>query len=341
MKIIFCLSYLSVPHTITIIKENANSDFKIVTSNQNLYLFFCELFNNENVIIIPSFSYTIPFSKGIILLPIRMFHIVRMKKKTWKLFENYDKQEVFFFFNTSAFSQAWLIYKLSKKNKIFYQEDINLSHFPIRKSINTFINALFIKIIFNAEVYALNQGDKTTAYKLKSTFFKKLKIRKLNIVLNYREVSSWVNNRLNLSSGDILMLTNLMPEHELEIEVHIKASDKLINSLKKEGYSVHFKMHSRAKTKYSLEKSLFEVPKYLPASALLNYKVFIGYVSSALCEAANNDILSISLIDYIPSKKEAKKKNMKVYLQSNLLPGKKIFFPKTIEEIKNTIKTHM
>lgn len=110
------------------------------------------------------------------------------------------------------------------------------------------------------------------------------------------------------------MLTNLMPEHELTVDNHIKSSDEIIEQLLNNDYTVHFKMHSRAKNKYSLEKILFEVPKHLPASVLLNYKVFIGYVTSALVEAANNDILSISLIDYIPSSYNAKKQNMKTYL---------------------------
>lgn len=337
MDVYFCLSYLSVPHTITLIRNNNTPNFKIVTSNNQLYKFFIELFDKDKITLIPSFSYTIPFSKGIVLFPIKLIWIWRMKHKMWNTFKGIENQKVYFFFNASAYSQAWIIYKLSKLNTIFYQEDINLSSYPIKKSFQSNVSKHFLKLVYNLETYPIDQGKGLITYKLKMEYFEKVNAKPLKLNLNYKEISNWVIDLMKLPKGDILLLTGLMPEHCLTVSNHIKASDKLINFLKKNNYDVHFKLHSRSSDKYSLEKTLYEVPKYFPASLLLNYKVFIGYISSALTEAANNDILAISLIDYFPSENKQKNEVCKIYLKKNLLKGKVIYFPKKLDEVLNIL----
>lgn len=341
MNIYFCLSYLSVPHTITLIRNYNTSNFRIVTSNKQLYEFFNKLFDKEKLILIPSFSYTIHFSKKIILFPMKIIWILIMKQKTWRIFKGYNQQKVYFFFNASAYSQAWLIYKLSKKNLLFYQEDIDLSTFTIKNGIESWIAKIFIKLVYNVEVYPIDQGNGLVSYKIKNIFLKKIKAQTLNIQLNYKEISNWVNKLMELPNGDILMLSNSMLKYFFSVENHVNASDQLIEQLKLHNYNVHFKMHSRALTKYSLEKTLYEIPQYLPASLLLNYKVFIGYGSSALIEAANNDILTISLVDYTILDNNIPNFNVKTHLRKGLKKNKEIFFPKSLNEILEIINNQV
>lgn len=337
MEIYFCLSYLSVPHIITLIRNNDTSNFRIVTSNKQLYIFFCELFNEEVLIFIPSFSYTISFSKEIILLPIKLMWIWRMKQKTWKIFKEYKQKKVYFFFNAAAYSQAWLIYKLSKNNKVLFKEDIDLSTYPIKKGIKERIAKIFIKLIYRLETYPIDLGEGLISYKLSAEYFKKINSISLKLNLDYKDIANWVNDLLELPSGDILMLTNYMPEFGLSIEDYVKASDNLIEQLKLHNYNVHIKLHSRGLVKNSFEKDLYEVPKYLPASLLINYKVFIGYVSSALPEAANIDIVAISLIDCFPSGNK-KSEYYKIFMKKNLKKNKIIYFPKSLNELLEILK---
>lgn len=340
MNLIFCLSYLSIPHTISLIKNKENNKNLIITSNNQIYKFFTELYNNGLVKLIPSFSYTINLPKDFIKLPLKLYEINQMKRDTWNLFRDYTNSNVYFFFNTHAFSQAWLIYKLSENNKIYYQEDIILDTFPVRKGINPYLSKLFIRLIYKEEVKPINQGKNLTSYKMDTEFLDKINAQMININFKLNTIAEYVKEKINLPEGDILLLTNWMPEHEISIYDHIEYSDKLIKKLQKLDYEVHFKMHSRVNIKYSLEKNLFDVPKYLPASFLQSYKVFIGYITSALTEAANNDILAISLINYYPSTLEKKKENMKNYLLNNLQDDKKIHFPSTLKEITELIEKY-
>lgn len=337
MDIYFCLSYLSVPHTITLIRNTNTPDFKIVTSNNQIYKFFDKLFDKDKITLIPSFSYTIPLSKGIVLFPIKLIWIWRMKHKTWNRFKGIENQNVYFFFNASAYSHAWIIYKLSKRNTIFYQEDTNLSMYPGNVNLKTWINKQFLNLVYKLQADPIDLGNGLITYKIKTKYFTKVNAESLKIELNYKEISKWVNNLLNFPRGDILLLTGLMAEFGLTVENYIKWSDILIAQLKKCGYTVHFKMHVRQSVKYSLEKTLYEVPKYLPASLLLHYKIYISYMSSALTEAANNDILAISLINYFPSNKEERKENFKNTLKKNLDRDKVIYYPPTLSEILNII----
>ena len=337
MNIFFCLSYLSIPHTLTLINQREGSNFVIISANPQLVKFFRELFP-EKVKQIESFSYSIINSKSILLLPISLFRILKLKQRTWEYFKNFKNCNIYFFFNTAAFSFAWLIYKLSKNNHLLYQEDIDLSSYTRKTGFFPTISKYFIRFVYKEEVNPIDQGNGLTSYKMSKKFLNKVKAKFLQLDLDYLSLSKWVAQKIKLPEGNILMVTNWMPEHGVTIEEHIQFNDALIKDLLDHGYNPHFKMHSRAKNKYSLEKTLLEVPKYYPASMLLSYKIFIGYVSSALIEASNNGLVSISLIDYIPTCNQERKKDMKNFLMTNSTAENEILFPSSLSEIKSIIE---
>jgi len=337
MNIYFCLSYLSVPHTITLIKENHGTNYLIVSSNVELYKFFTELFDKKKILFLQTSSITFPFSIKFIYFPVKLVEVFILKWRAWKYFRKVHDANIYFFFNGAAFFYAWLIYKLSKNNKLYYQEDIDLSVFPEKKEFVTWVNKYFIKILYNEAVVPIDQGNGNIAYKMSQDFISKVKVNKIEIDLSSKNISNWLNMKFNFPKGDILFLSSFIKEFGTNEDEYIKQNDNLLCELRNSGYKIHLKLHPRCNIKNSLEKELFEIPKYYPANLLLNYKVIIGYASATLAEAANNGILSISLVDFYKFATTEEPTNLKSYLISNLIQGKMILFPLNINEIRKLL----
>jgi hypothetical protein len=340
-NILFCLSNLSLPYVITLINDKKMNKFLIITSNKQIYKFLTKIYLKKNVEYVAPFSFIPKRGIRLFLLPLYIIKIYIRKYSVWKKYKKYKNQNVYFFFNTAAFSSAWLIYKLSKSNSIFYKEDIDLSSYPIKKKkLLEKLSIVFIKYLYNQEVCPINQGAGIVSYKIDNQFLDKIRANTIDIKLDYMKITEWVGSSIILPKGDVLMLTEYMEERCVSLTDHIKISDELISMLNSINLETHIKSHPRSDKKYSLEKTLIEVPKYIPASFLLNYSVFISYMSSALVEAANQNIISISLVNIMPLSDSNRQSQIKVFLRKNLNSEKVIHFPNNLQELKSIIQRH-
>ncbi|MBP7552167.1 MAG: hypothetical protein KA885_01980, partial [Spirochaetes bacterium] len=143
MNIIFTASYLSMRETFDIILDNEN-DFLIVTPNEKSYNFF-KLLYNENKVYFTSkvfkASFFINFLSTVLklisqFLKLCFFYSESMrliiniiseiiptyikKKNIWDYFKDLKNNNVFFWETGYCYFEDWLIYKLSKTNKVIY-----------------------------------------------------------------------------------------------------------------------------------------------------------------------------------------------------------------------------
>lgn len=338
MNIIFCLSYLSFFQTIFLVEKHGSKNVKVITSNKNIKKLFSLAYGDNIVCFIESSSILFPKNfRQFIIFPFRVIQLVIKKRVTWSKFKNIKDNKIYFFFNAAGFFHAWLIYKLSKKNQLFYEEDLNLESFKLSKSFTSKLNAWFIKKIYNEEVFALNQGN-VINYKMSDQFLKKCIVKHIKIKYDYTKISNIISSKLDFPSGEILFLPPIIDESRVNKNTYINHVDSFILECQKINIDIHLKRHPRSTKKYSLENKLFEIPIYYPANCLINYKLTVGVNSATLFELANAGCLSISLIKLVMNKNLIT--TTIKFLNNNLDEGKQIIYPENITELMHIISNY-
>lgn len=340
MILIFCLSYLSLYQTIVLIEAFGVDNVKVITSNKSIEKFFLLLYKSENLLYFSdSSSLTLPHKKHqFFLFPVRVLNVLIKKKKAWNYFKVVKNSKVYFFFNSAGFFHAWLIYRLSKNNTLYYKEDLNLDSFRQLSTPKANLNVLFIKLLYNEEVVALDQQVAIT-YKMSEHYLRKCGAQALDIDHSTVDISSLISSKINLPHGEILYLPPIIDEVKVKGSSYIDFVDTMIDYCQRENITMHLKRHPRSLKKYSKENQLFEIPLYYPANCLIDYKITIGHGTATLFERANQGGLVISVY-YLFSNSNNIENILVDYLHSNLDKGKKIFFPKNIHELLNIISIH-
>ena len=177
MDIIFCLSYLSLNQTIFLIEKKEAKNTIVITSNKSIEKFLSSIYNEDIVYFVNSSSLLLPNNlKRLIVFPLRILDAIIKKYIVWSYFKRIKNSKVYFFFNSAAFFHAWLIYKLSRNNEIFYKEDLNLDSFNEVNTRVTYLNKKFINFFYKEEVIPLDQKTGRT-YKISNHFLKKCKTK--------------------------------------------------------------------------------------------------------------------------------------------------------------------
>jgi len=173
-------------------------------------------------------------------------------------------------------------------------------------------------------------------------FREKIKSTAVKTKVDNKIVSKVISEKFNLYNKKLLYLTGAVVEDDFIEELEfIDKNDKFLTLIENEyGKKViSLKMHPRFSKFYSKENEFDNINKNIPANLIINsYKIIIGYDSSTLFETANNNVLSVSLLNYFTPTSNKTKKTFIKYLNDNLKPGKKIYFPENIEQLKKIFK---
>jgi hypothetical protein len=329
MKLVFCLSNLFIPSTISLINENSEIRILLYTDQKGIYDFF-KIMNFKNVKLY--FNNNISLSKN-------PFKYIFTRHKVLKEFQKKDFSEIYFFHNAFGSFENYLISKLSSTIKVYHCPVIKSLPFEKRKSLKSYIGKTISKLIYNTEVTPLWIGERYT-YKLSDSFFKKINSNKKKIIIDNLFINKIVEERFKIKNiNNILLLVGGIVElgHVSKGEYESKI-DALINTIGKE--HIACKPHPRYDERYSRESELELIHSYIPANVLFSkFKIFIGYSTTVLTESANNGLTAISLIDYLVPTSLERKRIYKDYLKNNLDSGI-IHFPQTLEEIISLIKNN-
>lgn len=329
MKVIFCLSYLSVPQTLSIIEEKSDSDFLIITYLEGLYNFFAGLYSSPKVKLIDNYSY---YNLTAIT---RYFEIRRLRKALVKELKDLGGIEVYFFFEGYALFEASVINKLNGSVKIYYSKSVSVDHAKGNFSLRCFVKKMIANLVYSVDFKPNTNGKYCNIY-FKDEFYSQFE--KIHVHPRKALSKNILGQPLNLKDRRIILFVGgdvdegfvYMPEYIEKMDLLIKR----IGSTK-----IALKSHPRYPKKYSMENTVFEIPSYVPGNMIMNnFDFIISYSSAVLFEAANEGKISISLLDYFNCTSESVRRNFKTYLSNNLVIDKEIKYPTNLSEIVRIIK---
>ncbi|GAA5521905.1 hypothetical protein LQ318_09145 [Aliifodinibius salicampi] len=328
MKIFFCLSYLNIPTTISLIEEG-EEDFRVFTSNKKIEFFFSELYESNKICYFS--KPPLPFSARGLISILRLF----VKKKIIQSeLKKYRHCKVYIFFVSHCFFEAWMVKKLSKYNTIYYDPAVTFKSRKYNNSWKSVLKSYLIRLLYGVSTDPIEYGKKVL-YLINKKYLKNVSAQKININFKKKNVNKIINEKLKLNKADILLLIGGTIESGFVSKGnYCLEMDRLLASLNDEGFSIVVKSHPRFNQLYSLEKNQKKIPNYFPANLILkNYEYVIGYSTATLFEAANSGKKSISLLKYFTPNNKKQVEDSVSYLKNNLEEGYSILFPETLSEI--------
>lgn len=333
MKIIFCLSYLEIPETITII-EKSGDNFLIVTSKSNIRKFFSMIYSDDKIMLLETKVSRIanPLLRKIEIL----LFIFYNKKNAWPRLKHVEGCDIFFSAVSSCELETWLIKKLSKKNMIYYKPEVRL-HINPRYTLHSIMYVLVMRLIFNIRLIPIWDGN-TFSYTVEKYFYEHLKANKYNLHADTRILGNILGNYIN-NKEVLLLIGGTIEGGYVEECEYITKMDRLIDLLsKKYGFDkLVVKVHPSYINRYSKENDIDSIPNYIPA--VLIYPFFntvIGYNTAGLFEAANVNKIALSLLRYMSPKSQLARNNFINYLNNHTRAT--IYFPKNLEEIEAVLE---
>jgi len=323
MLIVFCISNLSIPQTITLL-EGHYPNVIVITDHINIFQYLTKIYGKAKIVYLEHFE----INKN----PFSIFKFFLYRKQLWKKFKYLSQNDIYFFFNAFGLYESYLLKKLAKNNSIYYSKDININCWQKHINIRSFIMVLEYYLLFDVIITPLFTGDRFIP-SVSKKFLKQIKARETNINVNTELIDEIQSKNFVLDHPNILFLTGGVIENKIiRQEDFIYYNDLLIKKIS--NYKIVLKNHPRYPEKYSLENELSEIPSYVPANMIISYfNCVIGYSSAVLFEAANCGKTAISTINYYPTSNQNRKKSYRRYLELNLSENRKIFFPNTVEEI--------
>lgn len=335
MKIIFCLSYLSVPWTLQLIEEKKDTKFIVITNIISISKLISTLYSTNNVLYLEPVEGV--FSLNLFKIISNIYKLLNNKisVKKYFLLKNAD---VYFFYTAFAIFESWMIKKLSYFNNIYYKPVINTDSFikinVLKNCFKVFEFYLLYQIFFQPL-----KKDKMIYSGVSKSFLRKIKAKTFNIPNNYTVINTLIKRKFNLDTSKILYLTGGSVEcgYILEDE-YINKSKNLLKKLT-ELYgkdSIVLKKHPRYTKKYEFESSFKELPSYTPGNLVMNcFDTVIGFNSALLFEAANNNMKVYSTIKYYTTCDNNFNTNEAIdYFNTNLINNSNIIYFKEFDELE-------
>ena len=341
MNIIYCTSYLQAPISITIAEKSAG-DFEIFFQQKRLYDFFSKLYNKKHLYMFPAPKFY-SIKKHKFKLIKYFFQTLSDKRKLKKKLKSYSNHNIYYFGYAYSEFETWTVKYLSKKNNVFYTQSVTIfKDLKILNTLYSWIVRLPYILLYGIKFDVLNNGL-TTFTKITDDFGTKIGAKPVDIQSDENLAGGLVAKKFNFSGTDILYLTGaVIEEGFIEKNEFISKNDKLLEFLERKygKDKISIKIHPRFSNFYSRENDFNKIEKTIPANVILtNFKVVIAYDSTVLFEAANKDILSVSLLNYYVPRSEKTKSSFIKYVHDNLKAGKKVHFPENIEQLNLILDT--
>lgn len=331
------MSYLEIYQTIQLTALSGR-DYRVYVPNRELHELFELVLKKENVFMIN--LPTLQLSSNPATMIINMIRLRRKKNELIKVFNMLEGHDVYFFAVAYCDYLFWLIKYLSKNNTIHYDPAVTISNLGHGRGIKNNFRRYILRWNTGINFIVYNNEGKIY-YSIEGDYLKDIKAIVSKIHVDRDKVNNLITKKTGwaLRSGHVMLCAGgVIESGYVYADEYISKIDALIDVLfqlfpQKE---VALKMHPRFSELRSREKELLELPKYLPASYYFPfYNTIISYSSTTIFEAANIGQKSISLLDYLSPRNIKQKEIIRKCLQNNTKG--KIYFPKTIEEIKNIL----
>jgi len=330
VDIIFCLSYLSVPNTISII-EGSKRDYLIVTSQLSIATFFRRLYSPEKIICL---DFVPLLSKNPVQLMRNMLRVIQYKQEVWVKFKHYENANIYSFSMAFCEFESWLIQRLSVNNNVFYKAAVNIGNPEQDNSFYAKLN-VWLRYIFYGIYFPPVIGPDCTYYTISDRYLSAIGAMDFDLIPDLDIVDKKIMSNLgDIKDAKVLILCGGTAGVECEKEEYIHKMDALIDFLvEKYGYeALAIKAHPRLSDYHSKENSLKKIPSDIAANLIVShFDMVIGYATATLIEAANSGVNSVSLLKFIEPKVQDTQRYYMDYLVRNT--KETIYFPTMIEEI--------
>lgn len=328
---------MSVPYTMDLIAHE--EDFLIFTYNHNVKRLMSDLYGEEKIHLMESYSFLL--TGNLLKMLYFLAKIATAKRNYGRMLSKYRDCDVYFFFPAFGHFEAWMINVLSANNSVYYCPDVSLKSFTRDESWSARIQSAYIERVFSQQVVPLSAVGCPRYYSVSGEFLGKVGAQVVDITPDLGSLSSTICRKYTLDKKPVLLLAGGVVEDKfVALEDYVSASDRMIRLLVEQlgVESIAVKIHPRFELLYSEENVLFRINDAVPANLIYqNFSVVIGYCSATLFEAANDGLAAISLLEYFSAANLENQVGSKSYLLSNLAPGREILFPKNLEEIQTMV----
>lgn len=321
MTVIFCVSNMAIPQTLSIILKDKVSDYIVYTDQENIYEFF-NYINLKGIKII--------FKKPFYIKRLRdLYSIKKHNKNVLNKILKLQPTKFIFFHDSFAEIIHWII---KRSNIQSYFCPVNCQNpFKKKKSLNYFKTGILKKLIYNITYLPYWTGERYV-YFLRKSFFQKYAIKPLRVDVDFDLINSLTSSKFSFGLKKTVLLSGSVVElNQVNENEYLKKINDLIDFIGQDNLVI--KSHPRFLAKYGKENELNEIPSFIPANLLLNYfDNFIGYSTMTLAEAANAGKSAISLLYYFEPNNLERVSFYKKYLESNT--NSSIKFIKSLNELE-------
>lgn len=331
VNIIFCLSYLSVPDTISLI-EGSRNEYLIVTSQSSLAIFFRRLYESEKIV---CFDFVPLLSKNPVQLVRNMLRVMQYKREVWAKFRGYDNANIYSFSMAFCEFESWLIKKMSVNNHVFYKPAVNIGSLEPDNSIYAKVN-VWLRYIFYGIYFPPVVGPDCTYYTVSNSYLSEINAKGFDLTPELDVVDKKIMSNLGaIKDAKVLILCGGTAGVECEKEEYIHKMDALIDFLvEKYGYeALAIKAHPRLSDYHSKENSLKKIPSDIAANLIVShFDMVIGYATATLIEAARCGVKSVSLLRYFECLNVSEREYYIQYLKRNTTSS--IHFPEVLDDFE-------
>ena len=311
-----------VPIVLTTLLEHPEEKYIVYTDQDGMY----QLFKKLNV---PN-SITLQYPQ------LKVIETRKRKKYIINQLCSYRIESITFYHTEYGQFANWLIGKLSKKTKIYFQPPYEPWALEPQHDLKALNLQLKTYLLYGYWSDILLVGEKRYI-SMASSFYKKNNVIRIEPTINSKLIAEYVNRIFHFEgSNKIVWLDGAVIAGGVEPKGYTSITDSIIMRIGKE----HFfsKCHPRFNDLYGVEKELREIPSYIPINILLDsFDIFIGYWSTALVEAAKLGKIAISTINIMPQTQEGRIETEKKVLDDKLQGKGIILYPKSKEELVSIV----
>ena len=326
---IICCSHLYVPTAISYILKN-KENIVIYTDKMTLSTLFNSMgFDNVNVLYIHNpFEKTTDFIRYYISFR-------RYKASLLNKAKTFNVNRIVFFHDGYCEEANWLIMKLSKSTEVLFcpvSTSIDKIDQKQKRPIKVVIHDYIMSLLWEYPIRSLSVNSLSWLPFMRESFYRKVKSERITIVVDKEIIqkrASVLFPEIKAYANRIVLLQNDSVNSCISEEIYRRIINNIINRI---GVNkLVFKSHPDHEKTYGKESDCDKLPNFISADLIIKeFKGYIGYASTVLTVAANEDIPAFSLLKLIPATNVKQRDALIVYLQ-NL--SKKIEFPENEDDL--------
>jgi len=353
--IIFCCSNLTLPSTLTLVGENKEKKFLVITTNYSIYQVLIDIVDKNSVLYFALPCVGLPNSLKIILTkPLDSFkaiynNLMYKRKFNAEIKKRIQKRSIVYFeLYVFCDFEFWMVASLKKRSEkfIFLKNLKDVKTEPL-KWIDEKIYSLLNKLVFRTKAEPCCASG-MSSLKLTDTYLNDLGATSMDGHVDSEIVNSLVADKFpgQIKNKDFVILTGgrvsgMFVKTDLYKQIQDQILISIVSFVSKD--KVVVKSHPVYEEYVGLEKEFDRIPAYLPFNIFSYdpYKYIVGVTSTVLIEASHKSkckiISTLSLFkgSYLNEKFHDE---LLYYLKANMNQRNPILFPKNLNEFNVLIR---